>query len=74
MGLGWLLGGIFAIFYSALCFWIGYKKPHALFELTRKKLGGKAKDQTVVVFCYVFSVIAIIVAIILFYNGMSIGL
>lgn len=74
MGIGWLLGGFAAVAYAAMCFWIGLKRPKTMFELVRKKLGGKASDKTVVMACYIAGVVAIGIAIFVFYKGAAIGL
>ena len=69
IGIGYFIGGLVLILYSALCFYVGFKRPKTLFKITKIKLGNKMSDDTVTKVCYVFSVLAVIAGVIVFYLG-----
>ena len=69
MGIGYFVGGLVLVLYSILCFYVGFKRPTTLFKITKMKFGNKLSDDAVTKVCYVFSVIAVIAGMIVFYLG-----
>ena len=68
METGYVLGGLACLIYAAWVFYIAYKKPKLMFSVVKKKLFN-ASDKTATIVCYVFSVIALAAAILLFTLG-----
>lgn len=69
MHIGYFLGGMACLLYSAMCFWIGIKRPENTFKLVKIKLGGKLSDKSASIACFVFAGIALVGAILLFIFG-----
>ena len=70
IGIGYFIGGLVLIAYSALCYYVGIKRPAALFKLTKAKIGAKKKsDEFVAKFCIVWETIALVAGITVFVLG-----
>ena len=70
MGIGYFIGGLVLVAYSILCFYVAFKKPEALFKLTKAKIGAKNKsDEFVQKFVTVWASIALIAGIVVFVLG-----
>lgn len=70
IGIGYFIGGLVLIAYSALCYYVGIKRPTALFKLTKAKIGAKKKsDEFVAKFCIVWATLALIAGIAVFVLG-----
>ena len=70
IGIGYFIGGLVLVAYSILCFYVAFKKPAALFRLTKAKLGAKNKsDAFVQKFVTVWAVAALIAGITVFVLG-----
>ena len=70
IGIGYFIGGLVLIAYSALCYYVGIKRPASLFKLTKAKIGAKKKsDEFVAKFCIVWATIALVAGITVFVLG-----
>ena len=70
IGIGYFIGGLVLLAYSVLCFYVAFKKPEALFKLTKAKIGAKNKsDEFVQKFVTVWASAALIAGIAVFVIG-----
>ena len=70
IGIGYFIGGLVLLAYSALCFYVAVKKPAALFRLTKAKIGAKNKsDEFVQKFVKIWASVALIAGIAVFVLG-----
>ena len=70
IGIGYFIGGLVLVLYSILCYYVGLKRPAALFRLTKAKLGAKNKsDEFVSRFCLIWATIALAAGIVVFVLG-----
>ena len=70
IGVGYFIGGLVLVAYSILCFYVAFKKPAALFRLTKAKIGAKNKsDEFVQRFLKIWASIALIAGITVFVLG-----
>ena len=70
IGIGYFIGGLVLLAYSALCFYVAIQKPASLFRLTKAKIGAKNKsDEFVQKFVTVWASIALIAGILVFILG-----
>ena len=70
IGVGYFIGGLVLVAYSILCFYVAFKKPAALFKLTKAKIGAKKKsDEFVQKFLKIWASAALIAGIAVFVLG-----
>ena len=70
IGIGYFIGGLVLVAYSALCFYVAIKKPAALVRLTKAKLGARNRsDAFVQKFVSVWATVALIAGITVFVLG-----
>lgn len=70
IGIGYFIGGLVLILYSILCFYVAFKKPKALFNLTKAKIGARKKsDEFVVKFVTIWASLALLAGIVVFILG-----
>lgn len=69
MSIGYSLGSLALILYSAMCIYIGVKKPEKMINLVRKKLMNKISKEAAAKLCIIFGIIALISAFILLVLG-----
>ncbi len=69
IGAGYFFGALAAFLYAAMCVYIGYKRPTALFKITKMKVGKHRSDKTVSNICYVMAVIMALVGLVVLYLG-----
>ena len=70
IGVGYFIGGLVLVAYSVLCFYVAFKKPAALFKLTKAKIGAKKKsDEYVQKFLKVWASIAMLAGVLVFALG-----
>ncbi len=73
IGASYYFGALAAFLYAAMCFYIGYKRPTALFKITKMKVGKHRSDAAVSKICYVIAGIMLLVGFVVLYIGVSVA-
>ncbi len=69
IGASYFFGALAAFLYAALCVYIGYKRPTALFNITKMKVGKNRSDETVSKILYVVAAVMFVVGLVVLYFG-----
>lgn len=69
IGIGYFVGGLILILYSAFCFYVGLKRPEKLFRVAKLKFGKNKEDAFVSKICYVWASLMLIAGIVVFILG-----
>ncbi len=73
IGASYFFGSLAAFLYAALCVYIGYKRPGALFKIAKMKVGKNRSDKAVSNVCYGAAVVMGIVGFVVLSLGVMAG-